>query len=126
MSLIQVASEAALPAEAVPAAGLFQPDADSRELLPTGKPNATVVPGGAAATAASPAAATGPVQLAAAPEPRAGAFLGRNAIRPLPQPLPEGAAGAAAALPDHQLVALVGTHPGAAATPALAVFLPDL
>lgn len=79
------------------------------------------MPGGATA-----AAATNPVQLAAASEPCDGAFLRTNAIRPLSQSIPEGTAGSTAALPDHQLITVVITSSGAAAATVPTIFISDL
>lgn len=78
------------------------------------------MPGGATTAAA---AAIIPVQPAAASEPCDGAFLRTNAIRPLPQPIPEGTAGSTATLPDHQLITVVITSSGAAATTVLTIFI---
>lgn len=81
------------------------------------------MPGGAAAIGA---AAINPVQPPAGSEPCHGAFLRANAIRPLPQSLPESTAGATTILPSHQLITIVITNSGAAATTILTVLLWDL
>lgn len=78
------------------------------------------MPGGAAA------AAINPVQLAAASEPCDGALLRTNAIWPLPQSIPESTAGSTAIIPNHQLITVVVTSSGAAATTVLTLFISDL
>lgn len=84
------------------------------------------MPGGAATTTTAAAAAISPVQPAAASEPRDGAFLRTNAIRPLPQSIPESTAGSTATLPNHQLITVVTTSSGAAATAVFTIFISDL